>query len=78
MLFVVVVLLLLLLLFLLSQTGSLPYSNANFGQGIGPVQFSYSQCTGSEGRLVDCPSGSVGGCNHDHDAGVRCQMKTGD
>ena len=33
-------------------------------------------CTGSEARLVDCPSGTVTSCSHSDDAGVRCIMQT--
>ena len=49
-------------------------SNAIFGQGSGPIWHSNVSCSGTEGRLLDCSTGAVGGhtCSHSDDAGVTC------
>ena len=49
-------------------------SNAIFGQGSGPIWLSDVGCSGTEGRLLDCSTGVVGGhtCSHSDDAGVTC------
>ena len=45
-----------------------------FGPGVGPILLYNLRCTGSESRLVDCPSGSYSyALDHSNDAGVRCQ-----
>ena len=42
---------------------------------MGPILLYNVRCTGSERRLVDCPSGSYHyGIRHSNDAGVRCQI----
>ena len=42
---------------------------------MGPILIYDVRCTGSERRLVDCPSGSYHyGISHYSDAGVRCQI----
>ena len=33
-------------------------------------------CAGTEARLVDCPSGVIGLCNHSEDAGAQCYART--
>ncbi len=54
-----------------------PLYNSAFGGGIGRVWLDELECTGSEGRLIDCPNpgfGVVDGCTgHANDAGLRCQ-----
>ena len=58
--------------------GSTAIYSAFFGQGTGSIVLNNVKCTGSEARLVDCPSGRVTSCSHSEDAGVRCLMQTGD
>ena len=45
--------------------------NAAFGQGTGPVIWSYFGCTGRESSILSC-SHSVRSCSHSQDAGVVC------
>ena len=52
-------------------------TNANFGQGTGSIALVNVQCSGTETRLADCPTGSNRFCSHRDDAGVRCQVQTG-
>ena len=49
-------------------------SNAAFGQGSGSIWLSDVGCDGTEGRLLECSTGTVGGhtCSHSDDAGVTC------
>ena len=55
--------------------GSTALRSSFFGQGTGPIVSSNVGCTGSEARLVDCPSGGISYyCNHNKDAGVRCLL----
>ncbi len=35
-------------------------------------------CTGTERRLIDCPSSAPYRCSHVHDAGVGCMLATGE
>ena len=44
-----------------------------FGPGVGPILLYNLRCTGSERRLVACPSSSNYYTSHGNDAGVRCQ-----
>jgi len=56
---------------------AIPYSRAFFGQGEGNVLLEDLECTGSEMRLVDCPSyKNFRDCGHEEDAGVRCTGKS--
>ena len=48
------------------------FGQARFGRGSGPIWMDEVQCTGSEGRLIDCPYASRHNCAHGEDAGVRC------
>ena len=54
--------------------GAQSESNAIFGQGSGSIWLSDVGCNGTEGRLLDCSTGAVGGhtCSHSDDAGVTC------
>ena len=58
-------------------TASFATINAFFGQGTGTIALNNVQCAGTETRLVDCTSSIVSSCSHFDDAGVRCQMQTG-
>ena len=52
--------------------GGQALSGAHFGRGSGPIFRDDVMCTGTEGRLVDCPSGRWNNCNHGEDAAVMC------
>ena len=47
-----------------------------FGRGSGPIVSNRVACTGSEARLIECPSGVALGCTHYSDVGVRCSVQT--
>ena len=49
--------------------------SASFGQGSGPILLDSVACSGSESTLVSCDNFGINmtrSCNHDEDAGVRC------
>ena len=53
------------------------FSNAHFGRGSGRILLDDVQCTGSEGRLIDCRNDrNTHDCSHFEDASVRCQPKS--
>ena len=58
-------------------TGAVAFSNAEFGQGTGPIFLENLLCSGTESRLVDCAHNGIGNhnCDHREDAGVRCLSK---
>jgi len=60
---------------IVSTTGAVPFSNAHFGAGVGPIHLDNVGCTGTEGSLIECPHSSFVSCysGHSEDAGVRCQ-----
>jgi hypothetical protein len=53
-------------------TGDINLYSAPFGQGTGPIHYGQLHCGGQESRLTECTRGFPHGCNHEHDAGVRC------
>ena len=59
-------------------TGATAFSNAEFGQGTGPILLDGVNCVGTESRLADCPANPIGNhdCSHGEDAGVRCTPST--
>ena len=58
-------------------TGATAFSLAFFGQGTGAIWLDNVVCTGNETSLYECQNAGIGvhKCNHDDDAGVRCQIK---
>ena len=60
----------------ISHAGATAYSNARFGEGTGPIVMDDVGCTGSEGRLIDCPLRLSHNCGHYEDAGVQCTLAT--
>ena len=63
--------------FKMFPTGATAVSRALFGQGTGAILLDDVRCTGSETRLVDCPSNGIGihDCAHTEDAGIICESK---
>ena len=59
-------------------TGATAFSLAFFGQGTGAIWLDNVVCTGNETRLYDCQNSGIGvhNCNHDEDAGIRCQIES--
>ena len=53
----------------------MPFSNAHFGAGAGPIHLDDVGCSGVENNLTDCPHNTAVSCANGHldDAGVRCQ-----
>ena len=61
--------------FLLLSSGSDEALHNIYGEGTGPIVMDFVNCNGSEVRLWECShfTHSYSGCDHTHDAGVRCQ-----
>ena len=58
--------------------GSIALRYSYFGQGTESATRTYVYCTGSEARLVDCPSQRYYySCSQSNNAGVRCLAQTG-
>ncbi|XP_015860437.3 lysyl oxidase homolog 2 isoform X1 [Peromyscus maniculatus bairdii] len=50
-------------------------TGSRLGQGIGPIHLNEVQCTGTEKSIIDCKLNTESqGCNHEEDAGVRCNI----
>ena len=56
--------------------GAIPYSNAHFGSGSGPIWLDYLYCDGNENSLLNCSHRGIGAtallCDHSDDVGVHC------
>ena len=54
--------------------GPIPYTNAFYGRGSGPIWLQYLSCTGNETNLLNCSHSGIGVsyCNHRSDVGVQC------
>ena len=59
----------------LFTTGAVAFSFSHFDGGTGGIFLDDLRCFGSESRLLDCVHPAIGlhNCNHNTDAGVRCQ-----
>ena len=60
----------------MSPTGSIPVRKAVLGEGIGSIFLDNLMCEGHESSLLDCvASEDIGthNCEHNEDAGVRCE-----
>ncbi|KAM6149940.1 lysyl oxidase homolog 2 isoform 1-T3 [Erethizon dorsatum] len=52
-------------------------TGSQLGQGIGPIHLNEVQCTGTEKSIIECKLNTESqGCNHEEDAGVRCNIPT--
>uniref|UniRef100_A0A8C0TC77 Lysyl oxidase homolog n=1 Tax=Canis lupus familiaris TaxID=9615 RepID=A0A8C0TC77_CANLF len=50
-------------------------TGSQLGQGIGPIHLNEIECTGNEKSIIDCKFNAESqGCNHEEDAGVRCNI----
>ena len=57
-----------------NSTGATGHSEAYFGEGSGPVNLDFVQCSGSEYILTDCELENTGiRSSHALDVGVKCQ-----
>ena len=58
--------------------GGIPYSNAHFGPGTGPIYLDDVACTSSDSQLLECSSRPImrNNCSHPADAGVGCEGNT--
>ena len=57
------------------DTDGIPYYNAYFGAGTGPIYLDDVACTSSVNQLLECSSSPVlaHNCDHHADAGVGCE-----
>ena len=60
------------------NTGGIPYRNAFFGAGTGPIYMDDVACTLSASQLLECSSRQISShnCLHSADAGVGCEGNT--
>ena len=57
-----------------NSAGATAHSEAYFGEGSGPVNLDFVQCSGSEYILTDCELENTGiRSSHALDVGVKCQ-----
>ena len=57
-----------------NSTGATGHSEAYFGEGSGPVNLDFVQCSGSEYNVTECMVENTGSRNsHSLDVGVKCQ-----
>jgi len=56
--------------------GPVPYRNAFYGRGSGPIWLQYLSCTGNETNLLNCSHSGFGVnyCSHSSDVGVQCPV----
>ena len=61
------------------STGAVAVPGNNFNGGNGPIWLNNVMCTGTESKLIRCPSSELGlaNCGHDNDAGVICPSEIG-
>ena len=57
------------------DTAGIPYGNAYFGAGTGPIYLDDVACTLSASQLLECSSRPIlrHNCSHSMDAGVGCE-----
>ena len=57
------------------DAGGIPYRNAYFGAGTGPIYLDDVACTSSASQLLECSSRPISthNCLHSADAGVGCE-----
>ena len=55
--------------------GGIPYDNAYFGAGVGPIYLDDVACTSSDSQLLECSSRLIlrHNCTHSADASVGCE-----
>ena len=58
-------------------SGGIPYNNAFFGAGTGPIYLDEVACTSSDSKLLECSSRPIlaHNCRQSSDAGVGCEGK---
>jgi deleted-in-malignant-brain-tumors protein 1 len=61
------------------QNAEAAFDDAEFGEGTGPILLDNFNCAGNESSLFSCSHQGVGinNCDHDEDAGVRCNITRG-
>ena len=66
---------LLLYIYPACSAGGIPYSNAYFGAGTGPIYLDDVACTPTSSQLLECSSRPIltHNCLHSADAGVGCE-----
>ena len=54
--------------------GAVPFYAAHFGEGSESILPNQMKCSGNESKLILCKQEALQtcGCDHSHDAGVRC------